>query len=234
MQKEAPNVQVPASPHNPEQQSRLSRQALPAVLQEEFSVPQAPSIQAPLQHSESVMHSSASEVQAAAEHLPSPPQCRLQQSVALAHFSPAIAQVPSPTTEAQALVFGSQTPEQQSALSTQISLKVLQLGPPGSPAPPTPTDPPRDVSPAPGRPVAPLSFAPPLARVAPDPLSPASPLLAPASALAPPGAPFPSDSDDPQAEPIQTTAVSVATRLPTRRMLKAPRLGQQMAKLTRG
>jgi hypothetical protein len=127
MQNEPPSVQVPDAPHDPEQQSPSTLQALPAVLQALLSVPHAPLTQLPLQHWASDVHLRVSETQVLVEHLP-PTQLSEQQSVAAAQACPADSQ--SLTTDTHLSVFGSQMPEQHSELCTQTVPNGLHWGPP--------------------------------------------------------------------------------------------------------
>jgi|SRR6478735_7542321 len=209
-------------------------QALPDVVQLGLSAAHAPFVHFPPQHSPSAPHLAPSEMHAAAAHCLFS-QRRLQQSVAAAQATLAAPQVVK--TDAQVLLFGSQTPEQQSLPPTHVSLKALQLLPASVPAPPTLLPPllPPLIAPA----AAPLPFAP-----TPGALSPASAALPPSPPLLPlwvaelapfpasdplprpallPIAPFPANPAapgplpgnelEPQATPNQVAATNTAPRL---------------------
>ena len=118
MQYETPSVHLPFV-HVFEQQEAPVVHELPDVLQLGLSAAQVPETQLPLQHCASAVHFCVSEMHAAAVHFLFS-QRRLQQSVPVAQLSLVAPQVV--TTEAQVLLFGSHTPEQQSAPALHCSL----------------------------------------------------------------------------------------------------------------
>jgi hypothetical protein len=86
MQNDAPSAQCLLASHNPEQQSPLAAQSLPAVLQPELSAVQvlfAP--QVPPQHSSLLVQALPSETHWSAEHCPLT-QLSEQQSVPTVQF----------------------------------------------------------------------------------------------------------------------------------------------------
>src|SRR5258706_15509781 len=121
MQKETSIEHLPSAPQLFEQHSSSVAQELPDVLHEPFSATQALFVHLPPQHWLSLLQVSPSEMHAAVHFLLS--QRRPQHSVAEAQASPVDAQVLR--TEAQVLLSGSHTPEQQSVPPRQISLKAL-------------------------------------------------------------------------------------------------------------
>jgi len=124
MQKETPSAHLPCTQVFEQHWSAVSAvQELPEVSQLGLSATQAPFVHLPPQHWLSEPHCAPSEIHAAAAHFLFS-QRKLQQSVAAAQASFVAAQVVK--TDAQLLLFGSHTPEQQSLPPTQVSLKALQ------------------------------------------------------------------------------------------------------------
>lgn len=233
MQYETPSAHLPCTQVFEQHWAAVaSVQELPDVAQLGLRAAHAPLLHLPPQHSLSALHLAPSETHAAAAHCLFS-QRRLQQSVAAAHASLLAAQLVN--TDAQALVFGSHTPEQQSLPPRQASLKALQL----LPAPVEPAAALRPallVLPSPPLPVAavPPALSPASALLPPSPVSPPSWLaeFAPLPAAAPlsrpallPLALFPADPAvsagpegrelEPQATPNPIAASNTAPRART-------------------
>ena len=132
MQYEAPSAHLPPV-HSREQHSVLALQGLPAVLQLPATAgPHIPLVHWPLQHSPAPPHACPSALQAAA-HLP-PAQDRLQQSVPTLQLVPSGLQ--TAMDDLQVMVVGSQMPEQQPMLVTQVAPDGRHCDPGEPPVPP--------------------------------------------------------------------------------------------------